>query len=52
VQVTLYFKVNSEEPLDSVEKLKVEIIGRPETVQKLVRLVRREVESWRGWAES
>lgn len=49
LQVVLYFK--TPQYLADAEKLRIEIIGDPRTVEKIKKLIRNEVASWKGWEE-
>ena len=51
MQVTLYFK-NSDRLDEFTEKLRIEIIGSPTYVEKIVKVIREEIKGWIGWQEA
>ncbi|MHA1589151.1 MAG: hypothetical protein ACTSVA_00915 [Candidatus Njordarchaeales archaeon] len=54
MQITLYFHNENWKVLDAVkeEKLRVEIIGDPNNVEKIKQVIRKEVKKWEGWVEA
>ena len=52
MQVVLYFK--SEEPTDDEQgdRLRIELLGQPKRVEKLVEVIREEIAKWPYWMES
>jgi hypothetical protein len=51
MQVVLYFN-ETKGSSEYAEKLRVEIIGSPKYVERIVEVVREEVNSWSSWKES
>jgi len=56
MQVTLYFKETGPDfPIAGEpkrEKLRIEIIGAPKTVKRIVAIIRKEISGWEKWEES
>ena len=51
MEAVLYFKMETELP-DQEEKLRIEIRGMPDRVEKLIKIIREEIAKWEYWRET
>ena len=47
MQIVLYFRRKNAPEV----KLKIDIMGLPGTVERLVAIIRKELQEWGGWEE-
>ena len=52
MQVVLYFKSTEPPTEEQSNRLRIEILGDPDKVERLVHVIREEIKKWFDWMES